>query len=107
MYFLNNINNKFTNGIVMGYNYFKKIADLSTEVDRGHTNVEKDWAISVYSNTYLKYNIFEDNKSVKPILIDIENLKNNNKVFTLIIDDYFPKDKLDYIKDYKINKINN
>ena len=58
----------------MGYNYFKKIADLSTEVDRGHTNVEKDWAISVYSNTYLKYNIFEDNKSVKPILIDFEIL---------------------------------
>lgn len=107
MYFLNNVNNKFTNGIVMGYNYFKKIADLSTEVDRGHTNVEKDWAIAVYSNTYLKYNIFEDNKSLKPILIDFENLKNNNKVFTLIIDDYFPKDKLDYIKDYKINKINN
>ena len=107
MYFFNNVSRRGTNGIIMGYNYFKKIEDLRTVVDREHTNVEKDWAIANYSNTYVKYNIFEDNKSVKPILIDFENLKTNNKVFTLIIDDYFPKDKLDYIKDYKINKINN
>jgi len=94
-------------GILQDYSYFRPIPSLYDEVNRIHTNVGKDWAISIGSNTYSKYYIFDDNKSITPILIDFENLKNNNKVFTLIIDDYFPRDKLDFIKDYKINKINN
>jgi hypothetical protein len=110
MYFFNNIFRRGANGIydgiIMGLSYFRKIENLEPVVSKMNTNIEKDWAIAIYSNTYSKYYIFDDNKSIKPILIDFENLKTNNNVFTLIIDDYFPKDKLDYINDYKINKIN-
>lgn len=109
MYFLNNVfrRGNGVDGIIMGSSYIRKIENLEPVVSKMNTNIEKDWAIAIYSNTYSKYYIFDDNKSILPILIDFENLKTNNNVFTLIIDDYFPKDKLDYIKDYKINKINN